>query len=64
MRSAEFIKTLTEMASAGATSSAGVAAVVKELGGTTKDLIKRQKSYTNQRTPGGIVKGVKSAKVK
>jgi hypothetical protein len=35
-----------------------------ELGGNTKELIKRQKNYTNQKTAGGIVKGVKAAKVK
>ena len=61
MKSSEFIK---EEASAGASCSAGFAAVVSELGGNTKEIIKRQKGYTNQRTSGGIVKGVKSSKVK
>lgn len=61
MKSSEFIK---EDATGGATASGSVAAVVSELGGTTKQLVKRQQSYTNQKTPGGIVKGVKQAKVK
>ena len=61
MKSSEFIK---EDASAGSTGSSSVSAVMTELGGNTKDLIKRQKNYTNQKTAGGIVKGVKAAKVK
>lgn len=61
MKSSEFIK---EDASAGSTGSSSVSAVMTELGGNTKDLIKRQKNYTNQKTAGGIVKGVKSSKVK
>ena len=60
MKSSEFIK---EDASAGSTGSSSVSAVMTELGGNTKDLIKRQKNYTNQKTAGGIVKGVKSSKV-
>lgn len=61
MKSSEFIK---EDATGGATGSSSVAAVVGELGGNTRELIKRQKNYTNQQTAGGIVKGVKAAKVK
>lgn len=61
MKSSEFIK---EDATGGASSSASVAAVVGELGGNTKEIIKRQKGYTNQRTTGGMVKGVKQAKAK
>lgn len=59
MKSSEFIKE-----DAGSTGSSSVAVVVSELGGSTKEIIKRQKGYTNQRTNGGIVKGVKQAKVK
>ena len=61
MKSSEFIKTLKEDASGGATGSAGVATVSTGLGGSTTDLIKRQKAYSNQKTPGGTVK-VKKAK--
>jgi hypothetical protein len=61
MKSSEFIK---EDATGGASCSGAVATVVGELGGSTKEIIKRQKGYTNQRTPGSIVKGVKAAKVK
>ena len=59
MKSSEFIKPLKEDASAGASSSGSVASVSTTLGGSTKDLIKRQKSYTNQKTPGGKVKAKK-----
>lgn len=61
MKSSEFIK---EEATGGASCAGGFAAVMTELGGSTKEIIKRQKSYTNQQTAGGIVKGVKAAKVK
>jgi hypothetical protein len=56
MKSSEFIKTLKENASGGATGSSSVATVSTGLGGATTDLIKRQKSYSNQKTPGGTVK--------
>lgn len=56
MKSSEFIKTLKEDASGGATGSSSVATVSTGLGGATTDLIKRQKSYSNQKTPGGTVK--------
>jgi hypothetical protein len=56
MKSSEFIKNLKENASGGATGSASVATVSTGLGGATTDLIKRQKSYSNQQTPGGTVK--------
>jgi hypothetical protein len=56
MKSSEFIRPLKEDASAGASSAGAVASVSAPLGGSTKDLIKRQKSYTNQKTPGGKVK--------
>ena len=59
MKSSEFIKE-----DAGGMGTGSVAVVVKELGGDTKELIKRQKSYTNVKTSGSIVKGVKQAKVK
>lgn len=61
MKSSEFIK---EEASGGASCASGFAAVMTELGGSTKEIIKRQKGYTNQQSAGGIVKGVKAAKVK
>jgi len=64
MKSTEFIKVIKEEATGGASCAAGFAAVMTELGGSTKEIVKRQKSYTNQRTSGGIVKGVKAAKVK
>jgi len=59
MKSSEFIRPLKEDASAGASSAGAVAAVSSPLGGSTKDLIKRQKSYTNVKTPGGKVKAKK-----
>jgi hypothetical protein len=52
----QYQELLGEDATGGASSSSSVAAVVTELGGTTKDLIKRQKAYTNQQTAGGKVK--------
>ena len=61
MKSSEFIKVIKEEASAGASCSSAVSAVMTELGGSTKEIIKRQKAYTNQQTAGGIVKGVKSS---
>ena len=54
MRAFEIIKQLKE--DAGATCSSSVAAVMTGLGGSTKEIVKRQKSYTNQQTPGGKVK--------
>ena len=59
MKSSEFIRPLKEDASAGASSAGAVASVSTALGGGTKSLIKRQRSYTNQRTAGGTVKGKK-----
>lgn len=59
MKSEEFLKLIRENASAGATAAGGVATVTTGLGGGTKTLIKRQKNYTNQRTPGGAVKAKK-----
>jgi hypothetical protein len=59
MKSSEFIKE-----DAGCMGAGSVAAVVKPLGETPKELIKRQKAYTNQRTPGGIVKGIKKTESK
>jgi hypothetical protein len=59
MKSSEFIRPLKEDASAGASSSGAVASVSTALGGSTKSLIKRQRSYTNQRTSGGTVKAKK-----
>ncbi len=56
MKSSEFIKPLKEDASAGASSSGAVASVSTALGGGTKQLVKRQGSYSNQRTAGGTVK--------
>jgi hypothetical protein len=47
---------LNEEATGGSTGASSIGAVVTELGGTTKDLIKRQKAYTNQQTAGGKVK--------
>ena len=63
MKSSEFIN---EDATGGATGSSSVAAVVTELGNGLgkKELIKRQQGYTNQRTPGSVIKGVNAAKVK
>jgi hypothetical protein len=58
MKILELITPLTEDATAGSTGSASVSAVIKPLGekDSTKALIKRQKSYTNQQTVGGKVK--------
>jgi hypothetical protein len=52
---------LSEEATGGSTGAGSVSAVMTELGGSTKDLIKRQKNYTNQQTTGGAVK-IKKAK--
>ena len=52
---------IKEDASAGSSSSSGVSIVMTQLGETPAEMIKRQKSYTNQRTKGGPVK-VKAAK--
>lgn len=58
MKANEIITQLKEDVGAGSMGSASVAAVVKPLGekDSTKALIKRQKSYTNQQTAGGKVK--------
>lgn len=48
-------KIVKEDATAGATGSSSVAAVVGSLGGP-QNIIKRQQNYTNQRTKGGPVK--------
>jgi hypothetical protein len=65
MKSKEFIK---ENADCGATSSPSIAVSMETLGSkgsfTQKEVNKRLSGYTNQLTPGGIVKGVKAAKVK
>ena len=50
---------INEDASAGATGSSSVAAVVGGLGNGTQSIIKRQQGYTNQRTKGGAVKAKK-----
>jgi hypothetical protein len=52
---------MREDASAGSSSSSGVGVVMTQLGETPAEMIKRQKSYTNQMTKGGPVK-VKKAK--
>jgi hypothetical protein len=54
----KFENLINETASAGVSSAGAVATVVKPLGekGGTASLIKRQKSYSNQRTAGGTVK--------
>lgn len=52
---------IKEDASAGSSSSGGVSVVMSQLGETPTEMIKRQKSYTNQLTKGGPVK-VKAAK--
>jgi hypothetical protein len=57
-----FAESLKEDATGGASCSGAVASVVKELGGDTKELIKRQKSYTNVKTTGSDVKSIKQAK--
>ena len=63
MKSKDFIRE-----DAGATCSSAVATVVPPLGEkgalTKKEINKRLSGYTNQLTPGGIIKGVKQAKVK
>lgn len=56
MRAKEFVKVIKENATGGASAASGFAVSMTELGNNTKDLIKRQKNYTNQRTPGGKVK--------
>lgn len=55
----EYNKILGEDATGGATSTGSVAVAVGGLGGGTKSIIKRQQSYTNQRTAGGTVKAKK-----
>lgn len=66
MKSNEFIKNLKE--DAGATGSSSVAVTVQTLGEkgsfSKQDVGKRLTGYTNQLSAGGIVKGVKSSKVK
>mgnify|MGYP006921482770 CR=1 FL=1 len=59
MRASEIIKNLTEDATGGASSAGAVSAVVKKLGETPKELVKRQQTYTNVRTKGGPVKAKK-----
>ena len=65
MKSKDFIK---ENADCGTTASTSMAVTVETLGQkgsfTQKEVNKRLTGYTNQLTPGGIVKGVKQAKVK
>ena len=63
MKSTEFIKQLNET-TAGATGSPSVAVSFSQEGNMPNEIIARQKTYTNQRTPGGVIKGVKAAKVK
>ena len=55
----EFQKLLGEDATGGATGSSSVAVAVGGLGNGTQSIIKRQQSYTNQRTKGGAVKAKK-----
>ena len=50
------INKMLEDATSGASSSSSVGVVVKELGDTNKNIIKRQQAYTNQRTKGGPVR--------
>jgi hypothetical protein len=52
---------INEEASAGASCAGAFATVMSELGGSTKEIVKRQQTYSNQRTAGGAVK-VKKAK--
>lgn len=65
MNSKEFIK---EEASAGATGSPSVAVAMQTLGEkgsfTQKEVNKKLHGYTNQLSPGGIVKGVNATKGK
>jgi len=56
-----FAESLNENATGGATGSASIGVAVKSLGKMPTEVIKRQQTYTNQRTPGGPVK-VKKAK--
>ena len=51
-----------ENATSGASAAGSVGTFVKQLGEMPTETIKRQKSYTNQRTPGGPVKLPKQAK--
>jgi hypothetical protein len=61
MKSSEFIKKLNEEASGGATGSPSIAVSFTQEGNMPNEIIERQKTYSNQRTPGGPVK-VKKAK--
>jgi hypothetical protein len=65
MNSKEFIK---EEATAGTSMSSTIAVTPQSLGEkgtfTQKEVNKRLHGYTNQLSPGGIVKGVKASKVK
>ncbi len=68
MKSTEFINIIKEDATAGSSSTSTMAVTVETLGEkggfSKKDVNKRLAGYTNQLSPGGIVKGVKQAKVK
>jgi hypothetical protein len=65
MKSKDFIK---ENASGGASASGSFAVTIETLGEkgafTQKEVNKRLTGYTNQLTPGGIVKGIKQSKAK
>jgi predicted deacylase len=65
MKSKDFIK---ENATGGSTGASSMAVTVETLGQkgsfTQKEVNKRLNGYTNQLSPGGIVKGVKASKVK
>jgi predicted deacylase len=65
MKSKDFIK---EDATAGSSCTSTMAVTVETLGQkgsfSKQEVNKRLTGYTNQLTPGGIVKGVKQAKVK
>jgi hypothetical protein len=56
MKSSEFIKLIKEDATGGSTSSPSVAISMENLGVTPSEMIKRQKTYTNQLTKGGPVR--------
>ncbi|CAB4129358.1 hypothetical protein UFOVP112_456 [uncultured Caudovirales phage] len=68
MKSTDFINIIKEDATGGGTCAAVVGVTVETLGqkGTfsKKDVDKKLAGYTNQLSPGGIVKGVKQAKAK
>jgi hypothetical protein len=60
MRLREFTKVIKEDADAGGTTASTIGAVVKSLGETPTEMIRRQKGYTNQLSKGGAVNVKKS----